>query len=392
MSTAKTLESVLLLSVRNFRHQAANGSLYEFEDLITGLCDSILCSPENEKSGSRKRYRSARYLGFGHSLADSLASMGHLNELEVDHDLIMLVLDNPWQMHLLNQVRGWREHPAKKICYISECWPGQLSQWRLMKEPFSNFDHIFLGTASSVPVLANLIDIPCSYLPCGVNTSTFSDMRKVAGRLIDVSYIGRREQALHGELKRFTETEGLFYLFDSARAQRLEVDDPVEHRRMYASMLKRTQISMALPAKSNAVDVTGGFEEIATRFFEFMAAGVIVVGRPPDSDAFRQLFDWQDAVISVGHNYSSSPSVIRELLNDHEKARDISKRNIINSLKKNDWVYRFIDVVEAIGFQPNRRMRARVEELAQQIHLLEADLIGSSGSQNGTPTSKSMAR
>jgi len=373
MRTPETLESVLLLSVRSFRHQVANGSLYEFEDVVSELCDTTLCCPSTEMSGRRKRYRSARYLGLNDRAAEAMASMGHLHELQSHHDLILLVLDNPWQMHLLNQVRGWREHPAKKVCYISECWPRELSQWRLMKEPFANFDYIFLGTASSVPVLANLIDVPCSYLPCGVNTTAFHDVQHETGRVIDVSYIGRRDKSLHQELKYFTDADSLFYLFDTARSQKLFVDDPAEHRKMYASMLRRTRISIALPAKSNAIEETGGIEEIATRFFEFAAAGVVVVGKPPDSDAFRQMFDWPDAVVSIGDDYASAPMVIRELLSDHEKTKAISQRNVVQSMKKNDWVYRFREVVEAAGFKLNRRMQARVDMLGQQVRQLEAD-------------------
>jgi len=373
MNTVKTLESVLLLSVRNFRHQAANGSLYEFEDVITTLCDTTLCCPENEQSGRRKRYRSARYLGLDDTKADRLASMSHLDVLHSHHDLIVLVLDNPWQMHLLNQVRGWRDHPARKVCYISECWPKELLQWRLMKEPFSNFDHVFLGTASSVPILDGMIDVPCSYLPCGVDTSAFSHFQRPPERVIDLSYIGRREPVLHDELKNFSETYRLFYLFDTARSQKLFVDNPAEHRKMYASMLRRTRLSIALPAKSNAVEETGGVEEIATRFFEFAAAGVVVVGRPPDSDAFRQLFDWQDAVVHVGSDFRSAPDVIRRLLSNHEYARSISRRNIIQSMKKNDWVYRLIDVAKAAGFASNSRMSDRVGFLEKRVTLMESE-------------------
>jgi len=372
MNTPKTLESVLILSVRNFRHQAANGSLYEFEDVITALCDTTLCCPENEQSGRRKRYRSARYLGLNPVRADSIASMAHLDALQPHHDLIVLVLDNPWQMHLLNQVRGWREHPAKKVCFISECWPKELSQWRLMKEPFCNFDHVFLGTASSVPLLGNLIDVPCTYLPCGVDTTAFIDVLRPLERVIDLSYIGRREAALHEQLKRFADTDRLFYLFDTARRQKLFVDSPAEHRKLYASMLQRTRLSIALPAKSNAEEETGGVEEIATRFFEFAAAGVVVVGRPPDADAFRQLFDWPDAVVPIGSDFRSAPDVIRRLLNSPEYVRSISRRNIIHSMVNNDWVYRLIDVVGAVGFAPNQRMLERVNLLNRRVALMEA--------------------
>ena len=368
----RSLESVLLLSVRSFRHQAANGSLYEFEDVIASFCDTTICCPVNEMAGRRKIYRSAKYLGLSDRFADCVSSMAHLDKLETHHNLILVVLDNPWQMHLLNQIKGWRDHPAKKVCYVSECWPRELSEWRLMKEPFSNFDHIFLGLASSVPVLASQIDTPCSYLPCGVNTRTFVDVHTPASRVIDVSYIGRRENALHDELKRFADTDKLFYLFDTAKSQKLFVDDPAEHRKMYASMLKRTRVSLALPAKSNLVKQTGGIEEIATRFFEFAAAGVVIVGRAPDSNSFRELFDWKDAVVSISDGYQSAPKVIRRILHDQQYAQTISKRNIIHSLRNNDWIYRFMEVVAATGFAPNHRMLARVSELEQHAMSLEA--------------------
>jgi len=357
------LNSVLLLSVRSSRLQAANGVFYEFEDLITTLCDTTLCCPANEMSAHRKCYRIARYAGLSDRVADGISSMGKLNVLEDHHDIILLVLDNPWQMHLINQVKGWRDHPAKKVCYITECWPKELTNWRLLKEPFTNFDHIFLSIAATVPVLANETGIPCSYLPCGVNTTTFVQDGLPADRVIDLSYIGRREPALHEQLKLFTEKEKLFYLFDTARSQKLLVDDPVEHRKMFASILRRTGMSIALPAKSNSVDETGGIDEISARYFEFAAAGIVIVGRAPDCDAFRRLFDWPDAVVNLGHDYRSIAEVISPLLGEHEWMQALSKRNIVNSLRKNDWVYRLIDIAQSVGFAPNNRMNQRLEEL-----------------------------
>lgn len=371
VTTSKTLDSVLLLSVRGFRHQAANSSLYEFEDVISGFCDATLCCPVNERSMHRKCYRSFKSLGLSHRFSDRVSAMAHISELEAHHDLILLVLDNPWQMHLLNQLKGWRDHPAKKVCYISECWPRELTQWRLFKEPFNNFDHVFLGMASSVALLREKIDVPCSYLPCGVNTEAFFDQNYIPNRVIDVSYIGRRENALHNELKQFAETDNAFYLFDTAKSQKLFVDEPAEHRKMYSSLLQRTRISIALPAKSNLPTETGGIDEIATRFFEFAAAGVVVVGRTPDSDAFRRLFDWQDSVIDIGSNYRSAPDLIRQILDDQHWMNALSTRNIIESSRRNDWVFRFRDIAESVGFVPNSRMVARICALECRVHDLE---------------------
>lgn len=175
-----------------------------------------------------------------------------------------------------------------------------------------------------------------------------------------MSYIGRRDKLIHHKLKRFAEENGLFYFFDTARSQKLFVDDPLEHRKMYSSMLRRTRISLALPAKSNAVEETGGVDEIAARFFEFTAAGVILLGRSPNGDVFRKYFDWQDAVINIGSNYEKIPDIIRQILSDKQSMDTITRRNILQSLRKNDWVYRFMEMTKCMGLDSNCRMTERV--------------------------------
>lgn len=168
VNAPRPLESALVVSVRSFRHQAANGSMYEFENVVSSLCKTTLCCPDNEMPARRKLYRSFKYIGLRDRFEDKLSSMDHFDVLENHHDLILLVIDNPWQMHLLNQVKGWRDHPAKKACYIMECWPKEFSNWRLLMEPFGNFDHIFLGLASSVSVLSKKLTFRVIIFPLGL--------------------------------------------------------------------------------------------------------------------------------------------------------------------------------------------------------------------------------
>ena len=88
-----------------FCFQAANCCIYEFEDLLTDLESARLYCPGDEYNfpfnSARKVYRTAKYAGLSDRAAASIAPFPQDLVLDREYDLLFAVLDNPWQMHLL---------------------------------------------------------------------------------------------------------------------------------------------------------------------------------------------------------------------------------------------------------------------------------------------------
>lgn len=371
LSSKKVLDSVLILSVRNFRAQASNCTLYEFEDFIAQVADTKIVCPQNEQSGHRKIYRLSKYLTNSDSLSARLSQFRTVATVEEDYDVILVVADNPWQLHLLNQVAGWQHHSAKKVCYITEFWPSELKRWRLKKEPFKNFDHIFLGLSNGVASLQDQVDRPCTFIPLGVNTDVFSSESPAQHRTIDINYVGRRRSDIHHALVNSPDIKDYFYYFDTAKNQKLFVDNHKEHRYMYAQLLRRSVFSFAFPAKSNLLAVTGGVEEIGGRYYELAASGTVIIGETPNNAHFKTYFGWQDAVIPMPANASKTLSYLAELQADTARISNASRRNIVNSLRTNDWAYRWQTISETLGYSPSQLLRDKIDALSHRANLIE---------------------
>jgi len=334
--------------------------------LIASVSRADLLCPDDESVQSRKIARLVKYLRGSDLLASRLARFPTQDTLDEAHDLIIVIADNPWQLHALERVRGWREHPARRVCYLAELWPPALKSWRLMREPFALYDHLFIGTTSPVIPLQQLTGVPCSFLPVGVDTDVFTPHPYSPRRCIDVNYIGRREPGIHSSLLRGAAQDDYFYFFDTIRVQDIYVDDYKQHRTMYSNVLKRSATAIAVPAKSTNPGETGGSSEISGRLFEFSAAGAAILGRRPRTEAFDRLFGWEDAVIDLPDDATRTARRVNELLHEESALFAVQQRNIVNALRKHDWVYRWQQILAAVELAPEDRARQRVAALARR--------------------------
>ncbi len=358
---------ILVISVRGFRFQVANCCIYEFEDLLCDLEQAKLYAPTSEFDWARKIYRLVKYPSHSDRLAGLIAPFPH--ELSLDHeeyDLLFVVLDNPWQMHLLESIKGWRDQCRHTACFIVEIWQPDLSNWRLLQEPFQNFDHIFLGVNHCVEQLAKLVNRPCTYIPLAVDTLRFCPYPTPVQRSIDVCNIGRRPSQIHEPLFKLSQEQNFFYYYDTVRKQKLEIENYLEHRCLLASLLQRSRYTINYYAKFNAPEETGGTEEIGSRFFESAAAGTVMIGMPPSGDTFPKYFDWTDAIVKVDLDRENIIDVIAKLDAQPERLAQISRDNMVNSLLKNDWVYRWRDILAVFNLEVTPVMLER-EQLLQQL-------------------------
>ena len=368
-----TSPRILVVSVRGYRFQAANCCIYEFEDLLTDLESAQLHCPGDEFAfpfdSARKIYRTAKYAGLSDRTAAKIAPFPQELVLDREYDLLFAVLDNPWQMHLLESIKGWRDKCRKTACFIAEMWMPDLDNWRLTKEPWDDFDHVFLGVTLCIEGLRKLVKPPLTYIPPAVDTLRFSPYPNPPQRSIDVSYVGRRAPIIHDALMARAARDNFFYYYDTVKGK-LEIGNPREHRILLADLFQRSRYNITNYAKFNEKAETGGTQEIGYRFFEGAAAGTVMVGMPPAGDAFPHYFDWDDPIIKVDLRGKDVVEAIAELDTQPERLERISKMNVANCLLKHDWAYRWRDMLSALDLEPSSKMVARekyLQELGNSI-------------------------
>jgi hypothetical protein len=371
--------TVLLLSLRKVEDLVAYCAQYEFEDVIASVTSADMAAPISLEGLelSRKAYKLVRYLTGSPQLADAAAPRLTARLLEKEYDLFLPIFSHAHQLFALSCIPGWRKRCRKAVCFIAEAWDNQLPGYLL--ELLSGFDHVFLGTQHAVDAVARLSGRPCSYLPQGVDALRFCPWPDPPARAIDVCNIGRRSPVTHGKLLDAARRGRFFYYYDTvkaaARQVTFHVSSAAEHRLLLANLLKRSRYFVANRARANQPELIRGRDEIAGRFFEGAAAGAILIGDPPDTEAFRRRFDWPGAVISMPFDAPDVMERIEALDGDPARQLRIRKENAINALLRHDWVHRLRTMMEAVGMAPLEPMRAREERLrslAEEIRRWEA--------------------
>jgi Glycosyl transferases group 1 len=363
---------ILIVSSRGLNSAAASCGCYEFEDLICAVDDADLFSPVNTHNLMRKMYRLAKYIGRSDSLAAKVTPYPKEFTIEHEYDLLLVIVHNIWDLQLINLVQDWQSKCRHKACLITEIHGTELNNWRILQEPFQNFDLVFACTYLCNDRLSKAIDRPVIYLPGGTDALKFCPYPNPPERSIDVIALGRRSPAVHRSLLEQAQTTNFFYYFDTVKKQALEIDISSEHRTKLISLMQRSRFSINYFARFNEPELTRNFQEIGFRFFEGAAAGTIMLGMPPANEMFSQYFDWEDVVIEVDPESQDIITMIAQLDAQPDKLARIRRDNVVNSLLKHDWVYRWQQILAAFNLTPSLAMldRAqRLEQLAQSIEM-----------------------
>lgn len=109
------------------------------------------------------------------------------------------------------------------------------------------------------------------------------------------------------------------------------------------------------------------------RFFEGAAAGAVMFGEPPDTEIFRGLFDWPDAVVRVPYDSPDAPAMLSALDQDPERLARIRRDNVVNSLLRHDWLHRWRKLLELAGLEPSAAFYQREERLQQLANLARTE-------------------
>jgi hypothetical protein len=195
----------------------------------------------------------------------------------------------------------------------------------------------------------------------GIDTIQFCPYPNPPVRSIDVYSMGRKSLVTHKALLKMAEGRQIFYIYDTFARMRTSV--PKEHRNLLANIAKRSRYFIANAPKIDRQLEINGQCEISYRFLEGAASGTVMIGEPRGNDAFKEHFDWPDAVIHVPYNTADIAKILEDLDSQPDRLKEIRKNNVVQCLLRHDWLYRWRAILELVGLKPKPALVAREERL-----------------------------
>lgn len=358
---------VLVFSQRNiFSDFHYRLGLYEFEDIILQVDSVDLLAPGPKKwfkYGDRIGNRIATDYGFG--INPGIPEI----KIEKRYDLFFAIAQFPKDLLHVKSVEGWKENCKTSVCWLNEIWVPDINKCRYFMKILAQFDYVIVHWAGSVNAVQKVVEGKCFYLPYGIDTILFCPYPNAPRRVIDVYSIGRRSDETHRALLRMGDNNKYFYVFDSITGE--QVINPNEHRLLFANMAKRSRYFIVNPGKRDDPGETAGQIEFGNRFFEGAASGTIMIGETPKNEQFAKVFDWPDAVIHVPFGSDNIGVIINELDKQPQRQAEIRKNNVIQSLLRHDWVYRWEAVLKIAGLDPMPQLLERKQRLRDLSNRVE---------------------
>ncbi len=364
---------ILIVSMRGFQSEAFRSAEYEFEDVINTFDYADLLSPAYVPSfKSEVKKKVANYAGLALNQSKLLRSGCEELVVEKEYDLIFFICQHFWDLTCINVIKGWRDKCKKAVLWIDEIWAKELENHKtgLCLKLAKDFDYIFTTQSQSVNAISQLVKRPCYSLPYAVDAVKFCPYPQVPQRHIDVYSVGRRSPMMHKSLLKLTECDNFLYLYDTLKG--LEMRNYREHRTLYSNLIKRSRYFIANKAKFDSGNQIGSQQELGSRFFEGAAGGAVMIGIPPVCEAYTKYFDWADAVIELPNVTTDIADIITQLDAQPERLRKIRKDNMINSLLRHDWVYRWEEILSKVGLENTPEMLIRktyLKNLAKMISI-----------------------
>jgi spore maturation protein CgeB len=287
----------------------------------------------------------------------------HKVRLTQQYDLFLVMCQMEHDFLNISAIEGWQDHCRTSVCWIQEMWAARIPLCKYWIHSLRRFDHVFVSARGSVAALSDAIGRPCRWLPDAVDTLRFTPYPNPSSRVIDVYSIGRRRQEIHRALLEAAGRSDIFYVYDTFGGSMVDVLNYREHRDSFSNMAKRSRFFVVAPAKVGIPEETGGQVEVGARYYEGAAAGTVMIGHTPECETFRELFPWQDAVISLQADGSDVIKVLSSLGAEPERISAISRRNAREALLRHDWVYRWKEILRMAGIEPSPRMKSREQRL-----------------------------
>lgn len=332
---------------------------FEFENMISQIDSADILAPRIDPSSLR--HTVAKRIAYHSSFA--LNPGIQRIPIEKDYDLFLAICGDPTDLLRLSALGNWRSRCRKSVCLIDELWVTQMDSYHSFLRLLEAFDVVMLYYSQSVGPLGKRIGTQCAYLAPGVDTIRFCPYPTWPKRVIDVYSVGRRSKITHGTLLKMVQEDGLFYLHDSIAAN--QVLDPMEHRALFANIAKRSRYFIVNPGLIDRRDIRGDQIEIGDRYFEAAASGAILLGERPDNPEFARLFGWPDSMIHLPFDSPDIDQIVKTLDDDPARQERMQRRNVKEALMRHDWVYRWEEILGAVGLEPMPELFQRKERLRQ---------------------------
>jgi hypothetical protein len=359
-----------MFSQRNiFKDALFRCPLYEFENIVCQIDSVELLAPQpNKWFNLRNRIANNRLLR--HS---NIALNPGILQIKVknNYDLLFAVCGFPQDLLTFNTLKNWKDYCKTSICLLDEMWVTQLSESECFLKILSKFDFVMLYYSQSVKAVNEVIGNKCFFLPPGVDAILFCPYPEPPKRVIDVYSIGRRSEVTHQALLRMAKENRIFYVHDSISGNR--AIDTKEHRLLIANMAKRSRFFIVNPGLIDQPEIRGKQIEISNRYFEGAASGTIMIGEIPKNEEYEKLFGWPDAVIYLPFGSDSIDSIINELDKQPDRREKMRRNNVVQSLLRHDWAYRWETVLRTAGLDPMPALMERKKRLENLSRTIEKE-------------------
>jgi len=366
---------IAVLTSRAFSRMAFQCGHLEAQDVLADCGEVDLIELEAEPGFPRRQQwiRRLMYRDVTRRLAYANPGLQPVR-LTGQYDALVVMCQTYWDFLNVNAIEGWKDHCRTSICWIDELWASSLPLYKYWLRSLRRFDHVVIGMNGTVGPLSDVLGQACHYVPGAVDAIRFSPFPDPPDRAIDVYSVGRRWNGLHAALLRRAEANRSFYVYDTLQSGESQTADHRQHRNLYANTAKRSRFFVVAPGKVNVPEETRGQIEVGFRYYEGAAAGAIMIGQPPECEAFRAMFDWPDVVVRANADGSNVDAMLESLMAQPERLQEISQRNAEGALLRHDWIHRWKRIFEIAGVRPPKGMQARetqLKELAEHARVLE---------------------
>lgn len=364
---------VAVFSLRNLEKHVSRSYGFEFEDLICKQLDSAkLIAPAASDSfrfSRRIKNRITRRTGMNRVTAISDFGRSRFR-LSTDFDLFFFSAAQSRDLVELSLVPDWRDRSNLAICWLQEVWGNDIHDQNHTLDLLNEFDHVVCSFHQSLEPLRERLSVPVTYLPWGVDAELFCPIPDAPRRVIDVASIGVVPKETEKQLVRYADRTGRFFLYQTVFGPS-EMQSHYEHRQNYAGILKRSKYFLCYAAKFANVAARGRQVEFGPRYAEGIAAGAVLLGDQIDNSAYRDWFDWSDAVIPLSANETRVGEIVEQLESEPDRIASARRANLLAALTRLDNLYRWKDVLEIAGMSETSGMQLRHRRLLDLAQLVE---------------------
>jgi hypothetical protein len=372
---------VVVASKRSVEQKVWQTSQYEFEDVIAEVDDVAWCLPRPVGAGPAGRLARGALNRAGQRIgrprrAAMAAPRAHSDG--VDADLLFATFADANEIGMLPHVQPQVRRAAARVAWIMELWTPQLPRVTDYLRQLSDFDHVFVANRSVVAAVEEITGVPCSYLPGAVDTARYAPAGPdFPPRTVDVASYGRRLPGTHAPLLQALVEGRLNYVYDTVRGA-WDVTGHTEHRIAQAALLQRSRYSIVyrINDEPSRVDRTGGEESLTNRYFESLAAGVVMLGTAPDSEEWADAFPWPDAIIPIPAPASDVVGIIEDLDRDPARLARARMAAVTAFLQRHDWAHRWQQVLAAVGMDELPQLTERLAGLQARAGVFAATPTG----------------